>query len=208
MLTDLLALADSRLPIGGHVHSGGMEEAVTSGVVHDVATVEAFLERRIRTTGLVTGSIAAAVCNGLDPVVADGETDARTPSPAARDASRIQGRGFVRLAKSVWPDYEWSVLGRKPHLPVVTGVAGSLCALTPRDTALAVIYTVMTGSATAAQRLLALDPAHVAVCTFRLSTVCDDTASLAATKLHSLSDPLFDVLAERHMVREMPLFVS
>ena len=29
-LITLLALADSRLPTGGHVHSGGMEEAVTS----------------------------------------------------------------------------------------------------------------------------------------------------------------------------------
>ncbi|PQM48056.1 Urease accessory protein UreF [Mycobacterium talmoniae] len=30
-LTTLLTLADSRLPTGGHVHSGGLEEAVTSG---------------------------------------------------------------------------------------------------------------------------------------------------------------------------------
>ncbi len=38
-LATLLTLADSRLPTGGHVHSGGVEEAVTSGLLTDVATV-------------------------------------------------------------------------------------------------------------------------------------------------------------------------
>ena len=35
---------------------------------------------------------------------ADRETDARTPAPAARQASRAQGRGLLRLARRVWPD--------------------------------------------------------------------------------------------------------
>src|ERR1700760_3970217 len=99
-LTSLLALADSRLPTGGHVHSGGVEEAVASGLVSDVATLRAFLRRRIRTAGLVAASIAAAVHGGgLSVSAADAETDARTPSPAARQASRAQGRGLVRLAR-------------------------------------------------------------------------------------------------------------
>ncbi len=49
-LATLLTLADSRLPTGGHVHSGGVEEAVTEGLVRDLATLRAFLRRRIRTT--------------------------------------------------------------------------------------------------------------------------------------------------------------
>ena len=56
-LATLLALADSRLPTGGHVHSGGVEEAVTSGLVVDLATLRAFLRRRIRTHGLVPPTI-------------------------------------------------------------------------------------------------------------------------------------------------------
>ncbi|MCV7091561.1 Urease accessory protein UreF, partial [Mycobacterium interjectum] len=94
-LATLLALADSRLPTGAHVHSGGVEEAVTSGMVTDLATLKAFLVRRIRTHGLVTASVAAAVHRGeisLDDAVR--ETDARTPAPAARQASRGQGRGL------------------------------------------------------------------------------------------------------------------
>lgn len=208
-LTTLLALADSRLPTGGHVHSGGIEEAVTTGLVADLTTLRAYLRRRVRTQGLVTASLAAAVHTGtLGPVDADRETDARTPSPAARQASRAQGRGLVRLARRVWNDENWDALGATPHLAVAAGRAGRASGLTAEQTALSVVYTTMTGSATAAQRLLALDPGDVAALTFELSDLCDETAAAAAKELADLSDPLLDVLAERHTRRERPLFVS
>ncbi len=208
-LSTLLALADSRLPIGGHVHSGGIEEAITSGLVIDLVTLRAFLRRRIRTSGLVTASVAAAVHAGsLGVVAADRETDARTPSPAARGASRAQGRGLVRLARRVWPDNDWHSVGVKPHLGVAAGAVGAASRLLPEQTAVAVVYTTMTGSATAAQRLLALDPGDVAALTFELSPLCDETAAAAAKELADLSDPLLDVLAQRHAERDRPLFAS
>ena len=211
-LATLLALADSRLPTGGHVHSGGVEEAVTSGLVVDVVTLRAYLRRRIRTQGLVTASIAAAVHIGLDPVAADRETDARTPAPAARLASRAQGRGLVRLARRVWPEAGassvWELVGSRPHLAVASGVVGRVSGLDPQQTCATVVYTTMTGSATAAQRLLALDPADVAALTFELSPLCDATAAEAAKGLADLSDPLLDVLAQRHAGRDRPLFAS
>jgi urease accessory protein len=208
-LTTLLALADSRIPTGGHVHSGGMEEAVSSGLVVDMPTLGAFLRRRIRTQGLVTASLSAAVHEGsLSAVEADHETDARTPAPAARQASRTQGRGLLRLARRVWPDEEWHVLGTTPHLAVAAGVAGRAAGLTAEHTALSVVYTTMTGSATAAQRLLALDPGEVAALTFELAPLCDQAATAAVKELADLSDPLLDVLAQRHSLRERPLFAS
>ncbi|MEW2483992.1 urease accessory UreF family protein [Mycobacterium sp. NPDC049093] len=208
-LATLLTLADSRLPTGGHVHSGGVEEAVTSGLLTDVATLRAYLVRRIRTNGVVAASLAVAVHTGaLDAGAADAETDARTPAPAAREASRAQGRGLVRLARRVWPQQPWDTLGTRPHLPVAAGAVGAAAALDPDQTALSVVYTTMTGSATAAQRLLALDPADVAALTFELSGLCDEVAAEAATGLADLSDPLLDVLAQRHTERDRPLFVS
>lgn len=208
-LATLLTLADSRLPTGGHVHSGGVEEAVTSGLLTDVATLRAFLVRRIRTSGVVAASIAVAVHTGtLDPDAADAETDARTPAPAAREASRAQGRGLVRLARRVWPQQPWDALGSRPHLPVAAGTVAAAADLDPGQTALSVVYTTMTGSATAAQRLLALDPADVAALTFELSGLCDEAAANAVTGLADLSDPLLDVLAQRHTERDRPLFVS
>ncbi len=208
-LAMLLTLADSRLPTGGHVHSGGVEEAVTSGLVTDLPTLRAFLCRRIRTSGLVTASVAAAVhAESLTAVDGDREMDARTPSPAARNASRTQGRGVLRLARKVWPDGGWDALGTRPHLAVAAGAVGSIGGLSPEQTAVSVVYTTMTGSATAAQRLLALDPGDVAALTFGLSSLCDQTAAQAAKELADLSDPLLDVLAQRHVERDRPLFAS
>lgn len=124
-LATLLTLADSRLPAGAHVHSGGAEEAVTSGLVTDLETLNAFLCRRIRSHGLVTASIAAAVHRGeLSLADADRETDARTPAPAARQASRSQGRGLARLARRVWPTGGWDDAGPHPHLAVAAGGSG------------------------------------------------------------------------------------
>ncbi|MGE2717214.1 urease accessory protein UreF [Mycolicibacterium litorale] len=208
-LTTLLTLADSRLPTGGHVHSGGVEEAITSGLVTNLETLRAYLIRRVRTHGLVAASIAAAVHAGtLSVAAADRETDARTPAPAARAASRAQGRGLARLARRVWPDRDWTALGRTPHLAVASGAVGAAAGLTPEQTALSVVYTTMTGSATAAQRLLALDPGDVAALTFALGPVCDGVAAAAAKEPADLSDPLLDVLAQRHSDRERPLFAS
>jgi urease accessory protein len=208
-LATLLSLADSRLPTGGHVHSGGVEEAVASGLVVALPTLRAFLRRRITTQGLVTASVAAAVHTGsLSAAAADRETDARTPAPAARQASRAQGRGLTRLARRVWVDRDWDALGTTPHLAVAAGAVGAASGMTPQHTALSVVYTTMTASATAAQRLLALDPADVAALTFELSQLCDQTADLACKELADLSDPLLDVLAQRHTERERPLFVS
>ncbi|UGT63135.1 urease accessory protein UreF [Nocardia asteroides] len=209
MLSTLLALADSRLPIGGHVHSGGVEEAVSSGLLRDAGTVEQYLARRIRTTALVTASLAAAVCAGtLTPARAELEADARTPSPAARDASRAQGRGLLRLASKLRPGPAWAELAPRPHLSTVFGLVGREYETTPREIANVVVYTTLTGAATAAQRLLALDPAAIAATTFRLTHLCDATAEEAAKGLAALSDPLQDALAERHPRREMPLFAS
>jgi urease accessory protein len=139
---------------------------------------------------------------------ADRETDARTPAPAARRASRAQGRGLARLARRVWPDRDWETLGTTPHLAVAAGAVGVASGLNPEHTALSVVYTTMTGSATAAQRLLALDPGDVAALTFELAPLCDQTAAEAGKELADLSDPLLDVLAQRHSERERPLFVS
>lgn len=208
-LATLLSLADSRLPVGGHVHSGGLEEAVTSGLVTNLATLEAFLVRRVRSQGLVTASIAVAVqCGELSIERADAETDARTPAPASRQASRSQGRGLARLARRVWPDPRWDALDTRPHLATAAGLVGAVSGLSPGQNALTLVYTAMTGPATAAQRLLALDPADVAALTFALADLCERTAAEAVTGLADLSDPLLDTLAQRHATRERPLFAS
>ncbi|MGV9712028.1 urease accessory protein UreF [Gordonia sp. NPDC003424] len=205
----MLTLADSRLPVGGHVHSGGVEQAVADRAIVDSVTLASYLRRRVTTTGLVAASIAAAVADGvLDVTAAQRETDARTPSAAARRASLAQGRGMLRLARRMWPDEDWAAHSPQTHLPVICGSIGRVSHLSGFHTALVLVYTTMSGSATAGQRLLALDPADVAIVIAELGTECERIAAAAAVELADLSDLTLDVFAERHERQSMPLFMS
>jgi urease accessory protein len=204
----LLTLADSRLPAGGHTHSGGVEQAIAAGLVRDPATLAAFLRRRLHTTGAVAAGLAAAACgaDGAELAVLDAEADARTPSPALRTASRAQGRGLVRVGRRAWPSPSWDDLPDRPHHPLALGVAAHAGRLTPRDAAAAAAYLSVSGPATAAQRLLAMDPLAVAALTARLGPEIDEVA--AAEGLPAAADPLLDLLAEVHAARKDRFFAS
>lgn len=208
-LAMMLTLADSRLPVGGHVHSGGVEQAIADRVIRSVDDLADYLRRRVTTSGLVSASIAAAVADGvLDVPAAQTETDARTPSAAARKASLAQGRGMARLARRMWPARDWSAHAPTTHLPVICGAVGGASGLSGLQTAMVLVYTTMSGSATAGQRLLALDPADVAVMIADLGAECERIAEVASAGLADESDPVLDVLAERHERQPMPLFMS
>ncbi len=225
----LLALADQRLPSGGHVHSGGVEQAITDRLVFDVPSLERFLERRLRSTGLVTAGLAAAACaHAGDDDAATAlrllavEADARTPSPAQRVASRAQGRGLLRTARAAWaapsPTLNWTDLGARPHHPLVLGCAAHAGSVSPDGAALVAAYLSVSAPSTAAQRLLALDPVAVAAVTVRLGPAIEQVAAQACPRasvqdrgrdvLPDDSDPLLDLLAERHAAREERLFAS
>jgi urease accessory protein len=108
----LLLLADSRLPAGGHAHSGGLEAAATAGRVDGMSGLEGFLRGRLATAGLASAGLAAAACQHAAAVAGgavprwaelDAEAAARTPSPAQRRAARAQGRALLRAARAAWP---------------------------------------------------------------------------------------------------------
>ena len=215
MTAALLTLADSRLPAGGHTHSGGVEQAIAAGLLSDPASLALFLRRRLTTSGAVAAGLAAAACRAvddLDPVAAlaalDDEADARTPAPALRAASRQQGRGLVRVGGRAWPHPGWAALPAQPHHPLALGVAAAAGGLTPRDAAAAAAYLSVSGPATAAQRLLAMDPITVAAVTARLSPEVDAVAASATDVLPAAADPLLDLLAEVHAVRTDRFFAS
>jgi urease accessory protein len=151
-----------------------------------------------------------------DPVGAlaalDGEADARTPAPALRAASRQQGRGLVRVGGRAWPHPAWAALPPTPHHPLALGVAAAAGGLPPRDAAAAAAYLSVSGPATAAQRLLAMDPITVAAVTARLGpevdAVATASATASATGLPAAADPLLDLLAEVHATRTDRFFAS
>jgi urease accessory protein len=232
MTAALLTLADSRLPAGGHTHSGGVEQAIAAGIVHDPRSLEVFLRRRLTTAGATAAGLAAAACRAARPgeqrraslARLDAEADARTPSPALRQASRQQGRGLVRVGRRAWPTAAWDDLPAHPHHPLALGVAAAAAGLLPADAAQAAAYLSITGSATAAQRLLAMDPITVATVTARLAAEVDavgagaDQAAAGEPApvdgepgpvwLPAGTDPLLDLLAEVHADRDDRYFAS
>jgi len=215
MTAALLTLADSRLPAGGHTHSGGVEQAIAAGLLTDPMSLAAFLRRRLTTSGAVAAGLAAAACRAVDdhdPVAAltalDAEADARTPSPALRAASRQQGRGLVRVGGRAWPHPAWAALPAQPHHPLALGVAAAAGGLTAPDAAAAAAYLSVSGPATAAQRLLAMDPITVAAVTARLAPEVDQVAVAAVDGLPAAADPLLDLLAEVHTTRKDRFFAS
>ncbi|RST16051.1 urease accessory protein UreF [Streptomyces sp. WAC05374] len=215
----LLVLADGRFPAGGHAHSGGAEPAVRAGRIRDARDLETFCRGRLHTSGLTAAALAAAAAAGHDPAALDEAADARTPSPALRATARKLGRQLLRAARASWPSPELDALARAfprgAHQPVVLGLAARAAGLGPEDAAHCVAYETVSGPATAAVRLLSLDPFQATAVLARLAPDMDDVAARAARAadhgvdaLPAASAPLLDITAEQHAAWPVRLFAS
>lgn len=215
-----LLLADGRLPAGGYAHSGGIEAAVGAGQVSDVSSLRDFLVGRLATTGLMAAAMAAAACSGVhDWQALDAEADARIASPALRAASRNQGRQLLASASAIWPDPLLGGLSAAvpagPHHPIALGAAAAAAHVPPEDSAHVAAYGSVMAAASAAVRLLGLDPLEVYTVLAELAPVIDDVAEGAAALAHEpLSDlpcpsgPQTDLWAEWHAGWDVRLFAS
>jgi urease accessory protein len=232
----LLLLLDSRAPAGAHHHSGGMEAAVGTGLVTGLADLEDFCLARLCTSGLVAAAFAAASCEIQDhyaerpsdqpPVTEqwaslDAELGARTASEAMRAASRQLGGGLLRLLRSLLPGADlvtpWSRCpdpGR-PHHPLVLGAGISLAGGPPELAARAAALSACAVPASAAVRLLGLDPFAVQAMLARLAPEIDGCAARAAraaagppSSLPANGAPALDLLADYHLTAEVRLFAS
>ncbi len=221
-----LTLADARFPGGGHVHSGGLEEAVARGLVTGVADLGPFLAGRLRTAGLVAAAFAAAATQtacgrGATWPVLDAELDARTPARAQRDASRAQGRATLRAAHIAWPSPVLDDLvaaAARPHHALLVGALVGIDGGSPAESAHCAGYLAVSGPASAAVRLLGLDPFAVNAAVVRLRPVLDAVVATAARaaagppeQLPAPGGPVLDLMAESHVHHhreQVRLFVS
>ena len=219
----LLLMLDSRSPAGAHGHSGGMEAAVTAGFVADLDDVAVFCHRRLQTAGRVAAGFAAAACRGWSAgwsasswQALDAELTARLPSPAARIASRQLGSGLRRLLRASEPTADlltpWQDCpAPAPHHPLVLGAACCLTGGTPRVAARAAALTTCSAPASAAVRLLGLDPYAVHALLAGLATEVErlaDEAATAGCPLPAGASPAMELLADVHARQEVRLFAS
>jgi len=217
-----LLLADARFPAGSHAHSGGVEQAVDDGMISDEAGLAAFLDGRLATAGAVAAFAAAGVCHHASSggdlgrlwSEADAEISARLPSPASRATSRRVGAALLRTGLAVFPGPVLSSLSA-PHAAVALGAVGAAAGLSPIDTATVAAYSSVAGPASAALRLLGLDPFGIARLLAALgpaiAALAQDAADAADGPLCSwpaFGSPALDFLAEEHHWREERLFAS
>jgi urease accessory protein len=226
-LAGLLLLADSRLPAGGHVHSGGVEALVERGLLRDEHDLAVFLRARVRTAGLVAGAFAAAATRLRGGWRRwDAALDARTPSAALREVSRAQGSALLRTALPAWPAHEplralAAECHGRPHHPLVLGASAAATSASADQAAAALaVHHLVGGAATAAVRLLGLDPLRVAAVHAGLAPLTDATAASAVEhaeralaaddpdELPADATPLPEILAELHHATEVTLFAS
>jgi urease accessory protein len=222
--SDLLLLADGRLPAGGHAHSGGLEQAVESGDVTSTATLETFLHGLLRSSAETAISVAAAACaawlagDAGRLIELDTEESARTPSAQLRTASRAQGRQLLRAAQAIWPEPGPAALPplpHGPHLALAQGIAAARIGLTPVDAGRLAAYASISGPATAGVRLLGLDPFSVHAVVARVVASAEPlirgAASFAGAPADALpggAAPLLEIGSELHRVREIRMFAS
>jgi urease accessory protein len=224
-LAGLLLLADSRLPAGGHIHSGGVEALVDRGLLRDAGDLALVLDARIRTAGLCAAAFAAVGASMTDGWARwDAAVDVRTPSQALREASRAQGVALLRTTGRAWPGAPGlaglSAAITRPHHPLVLGAAAAAAGATPAHAAALAVHHLIGGAATAAVRLLGLDPLRVAGVQSGLAPLADRVSAQAAIAaadaveaddpdlLPSDATPLPEILAELHDASEVTLFAS
>jgi urease accessory protein len=101
------------------------------------------------------------------------------------------------------------------HHPVALGVVAAAAGVDPRGAAEVAAYGAIAGPATAAVRLLALDPLAVHALLADLAAECDAIAGRACSTmdgpledLPAATAPLLDISAEQHATWEVRLFAS
>jgi urease accessory protein len=223
--TRLLLLLDGRAPAGAHSHSGGMEAAVSAGMVRDLDDVGEFCRGVLHTAGAVAAAFAASAwrawnddCPAAGWAALDDELSARLASEARRGASRSLGSGLRRLLRALAPDADitspWATCAPPaPHHALVLGAGCSITGGTATHAARAAALGACVAPTLAAVRLLGLDPyrAHglIAELHVDIEAVADRCAAPAAARdLPAATAPALDLLAEVHLRESQRLFAS
>lgn len=210
----LMLLADARLPTAGHTQSAGLEPAVVDGLrTHEVLD---YVNLRLSTVTRVEAGTAVVALHYLrqDHRMADVEVAwaARTPSPAMRATSYAMGRAQLRIVRRLWPAHPSIVaLDHRAPRPIVLATAADACALSPLALARLVGYDDVQTVASAALKLLPLDPAEVASWVLQALPQVDELAAEVAHLIEpegipASGAPQIEAWAEAHAVADRRLF--
>lgn len=215
-----MLLADGRLPTGGHAHSSGLEPALAGGLLQ--SQVPDFIRGRLETVGLVE---AAATVITRRWAVSEGSADeledisrellARTPSAPLREASIQLGRGLARLASRLWPQHPavqmLMALPGHPMRPLALGVFTAISGMDDLQAARSCLYDDAQTVASAALKLLPVDPAEPVEWLLRAASTIETVAKAAVavegvTGIPATTGPLVEQWSLEHHARSRRIF--
>ena len=219
-----MLLADGRFPAGSYAHSLGLEQAVTDGLAS--CDVAAFIAARLRLVAepearLAVAARRRALSDGVAGVLAiDDECCARCPSPVLRESARRSGAALLRSASAVWPLRQGALIksyraaSRTTPRPVALGVVAAVSGMD--DTALAAValYDDAATVASAALKLLPLDPPEASRWVAQQAAWIEAAARVVAADERPIDEQPapaaigLEIAAATHHDRRERLFVS
>ena len=138
---------------------------------------------------------------------------ARTPSAAMRATSRLMGNGLLRTVERLWPQHAAVGALRRglSSRAVVLAVAAHACGLSPHQLARLVGYDDVQTVASAALKLLPLDPVEATTWVLdalpAVDALADEVGSLTRpADVPSAGAPLIEAWAESHVSAPWRLF--
>lgn len=223
-LLRLLQFGDSALPIGGFSFSSGLETATEIGLVHDVATLEAFLASALRTSAALDGvglvcAMRAVAAGGLDALAeVDAEIHARKLNEETRQMTVRMGRKLAELAAAVLGDVDnadWLArirAGATPGThPASLAPTAAAIGARPAEAFALLHYGLATAILGAALRLMRISFVDTQSILWRAME--DLPAAFAAIEDATLDDmasfaPTVDILAALHVKGHVRMFMN
>jgi len=214
-----LLLADSRFPAGGYAHSLGLEQAVADGL--GAQDLPEFIAARLALVADADAALSVAALRGArEPATLaalDDEHAARCPSPLLRDVARRLGAQLLRSAATAWADRaidDYRSASASTPRPVALGVVAAAAGLDEVEVATVALYDDAATVASAALKLLGLDPAQTALWLVQLTPAIDAAARALAADERPVAmqpppaAPGLELAAARHADRTERFFVS
>ena len=217
-----MQLCDSALPVGGFSFSCALESAVAQGVVHDVATLEAYASVVVRQALLSDGVAALHAFrnydNGEELRHADEELYARKLSREWRTMSCRMGRKLAELGAGLMPNP--SLLALRDDIlsartlgchAVVQGALFATCGVSEEELFSAVGYGAATMVTGAAMRLMRVSHQESQRILFALGQRVESCyAEVAGWRLEDMQSfaPQMEILSSLHERGHQRMFMS
>jgi urease accessory protein len=216
-LGSLLHLSDPTLPIGGYTHSAGLETYVQQGLVHNVATAEAFVRNMLQYNlqyndgAFVHFAYQAAAQNDVQRLKQlDEECTALKTPKEIRIASQKLGLRLMKIF-SRQQSFELAAQFTSLHYCIAFGMYACLLGIPEEEALLSFYYNAAVGMVTNNVKLVPLGQLDGQDILFRLQPLLTELAKAtmqADESMTGLCNTGFDIRCMQHEQLYSRLYMS